>query len=92
EAFHYRTANTDALGWVLARASGKPVAQLLSERIWKKLWAEQDAYMTVDSTGTPFAGGGLNLGLRDLARFGEMIRNQGQYNGQQIVPKAAVAD
>lgn len=92
EAFHYRTANTDALGWVLARVSGKPVAQLLSERIWKKLGAEQDAYMTVDSTGTSFAGGGLNLGLRDLARFGEMIRNQGQYNGQQIVPKAAVAD
>lgn len=92
EAFHYRTANTDALGWVLARVSGKPVAQLLSERIWKKLGAEQDAYMTVDSTGTPFAGGGLNLGLRDLARFGEMIRNQGQYNGQQVVPKAAVAD
>lgn len=92
EAFHYRTPNTDALGWVLARVSGKSVAQLLSERIWSKLGAEQDAYMTVDSTGTPFAGGGLNAGLRDLARFGEMIRNDGQYNGQQIVPKAAVDD
>nr|WP_319528762.1 serine hydrolase [Pseudomonas laurentiana] len=92
EAFHYRTANTDALGWVLARVSGKTVAQLLSERIWSKLGAEQDAYMTVDSTGTPFAGGGLNAGLRDLARFGEMIRNEGQYNGQQVVPKAAVDD
>ncbi|MGE8064457.1 serine hydrolase domain-containing protein [Pseudomonas sp. NPDC089569] len=92
EAFHYRTANTDALGWVLARVTGKTVAQLLSERIWSKLGAEQDAYMTVDSTGTPFAGGGLNVGLRDLARFGEMIRNDGQYNGQQIVPKAAVDD
>ncbi|MEG1056247.1 MAG: serine hydrolase, partial [Janthinobacterium sp.] len=70
EAFHYRTANADALGWVVARVSGKTVAELLSERIWKKLGAEQDAYMTVDSTGTPFAGGGLNAGLRDLARFG----------------------
>lgn len=92
EAFHYRTANTDALGWVLARVSGKNVAQLLSERIWSKLGAEQDAYMTVDSTGTPFAGGGFNAGLRDLARFGEMIRNEGRYNGQQVVPKAAVDD
>lgn len=92
EAFHYRTANTDALGWVLARVSGKTVAQLLSERIWSKLGAEQDAYMTVDSTGTPFAGGGLNLGLRDLARFGDMVRNDGQYNGQQVIPKAAVDD
>lgn len=89
-SFHYRTANTDALGWVLARVSGKSVAQLLSERIWSKLGAEQDAYMTVDSTGTPFAGGGLNAGLRDLARFGDMVRNDGYYNGQQILPKAAI--
>ena len=92
EAFHYRTANSDALGWVLARVSGRSVAQLLSERIWQKLGAEQDAYMSVDSIGTPFAGGGLNLGLRDLARFGEMLRSQGRYNGQQILPESVVAD
>lgn len=91
-AFHYRTANTDALGWILARVSGRSVAQLLSERIWSRLGAEQDAYMSVDSIGTPFAGGGLNTGLRDLARFGEMIRNEGRYNGQQIVPRAAIQD
>ena len=92
EAFHYRTANTDALGWVLARVSGRNVAQLLSDRIWSKLGAEQDAYMSVDAIGTPFAGGGLNTGLRDLARFGEMVRNNGNYNGQQILPASVVAD
>lgn len=92
EAFHYRTANADALGWILARVSGRSIAQLLSERIWSKLGAEQDAYMSVDSIGTPFAGGGLSAGLRDLARFGEMIRNNGHYNGHQIVPQAVVAD
>lgn len=92
EAFHYRTANTDALGWILARATGKSVAQLLSERIWGPLGAERDAYMSVDSIGTPFAGGGLNTGLRDLARFGEMVRNNGTFNGRQVVPAAAVAD
>lgn len=92
EAFHYRTANTDALGWVLARVSGRNVAQLLSERIWARLGMEQDAYMTVDAIGTPFAGGGLNAGLRDLARFGEMVRNNGRYNGQQILPAAVVKD
>ena len=92
EAFHYRTVNTDALGWVLARVTGRSVAQLLSERIWRPLGAEQDGYMSVDSTGTPFAGGGLNTGLRDLARFGEMMRNDGRFNGRQIVPAAAVAD
>lgn len=92
EAFGYRTANTDALGWVLARVTGKTVAELLSERIWSRLGSEQDAYMSVDSIGTPFAGGGLNTGLRDLARFGEMMRNNGAFNGQQIIPAEAVAD
>ncbi|NNM11327.1 MAG: serine hydrolase [Pseudomonadales bacterium] len=92
EAFHYRTINTDALGWIIARATDKPLDQLLSARIWQKLGVEQDAYMNGDSIGTPFAGGGLSMGLRDLARFGEMIRNNGYYNGQQIIPAAAVAD
>ncbi len=92
EGFTYRTANTDALGWILARVTGRSVAQLLSERIWGPMGAEQDAYMSVDSIGTPFAGGGLSTGLRDLARFGEMIRNNGAFNGRQIVPAIAVAD
>ncbi|MES2024795.1 MAG: serine hydrolase [Pseudomonadota bacterium] len=92
EAFGYKTVNTDVLGWVIARVTGRNVAELLSERIWRRLGAEQDAYFTVDSIGTPFAGGGLNTGLRDLARFGEMMRNNGKFNGQQIVPKAVIDD
>lgn len=92
EAFGYKTVNTDVLGWVIARATGRNVAQLLSERIWSRLGSEQDAYFSVDSIGTPFAGGGLNTGLRDLALFGEMLRNNGRFNGQQIVPEAVVTD
>jgi CubicO group peptidase (beta-lactamase class C family) len=91
-AFSYKTVNTDVLGWIIARVTGRNVAQLLSERIWSRLGAEQDAYFTVDSIGTPFAGGGLNTGLRDLARFGEMMRNEGQFNGQQIVPRSVIDD
>lgn len=92
EAFHYRTANADALGWIIARVSGRSVAQLLSERIWSRLGAEQDAYISVDASGTPFAGGGMNAGLRDLARFGELMRNGGRHNGQQVIPQAVVDD
>ena len=92
DAFGYRTVNTDVLGWVIARVTGRSVSQLLSERIWRRLGAEQDAYFTVDSIGTPFAGGGLNTGLRDLTRFGEMLRNNGRFNGQQILPKSVVDD
>lgn len=91
-AFAYKTVNSDALGWVIRRVTGKSIGQVLSERIWSRLGAEQDAYFTVDSVGNEFAGGGLNAGLRDMARFGEMMRLGGRFNGQQIVPAAVVRD
>ena len=91
-AFGYKTVNTDVLGLVLRRVSGRSLSDLLSERIFSKLAPEQDAFFTVDSTGAEFAGGGLNVTLRDLARFGEMMRLDGRYNGTQIVPKAVVDD
>ncbi|MET2832711.1 serine hydrolase domain-containing protein [Mesorhizobium shangrilense] len=91
-AFGYKTINTDALGWIIARVTGKSVADLLSERIWSKMGAEQDGYYTVDSIGTPFAGGGLNAGLRDMARIGLLLLDDGVINGQRLVPEAAIAD
>jgi hypothetical protein len=75
EIFGYKTVNSDVLGWVIAKASGKSVLEILQERIWKKMGMEQDAYFQIDSLGTPFAGGGFNAGLRDLACFGQLILN-----------------
>lgn len=92
QAFGYKTVNTDVMGWIIARATGKSVADLLSERIWSRMGADHDAYYSVDVIGTPFAGGGLNASLRDIARFGELIRNDGFANGQQILPKSVVDD
>jgi CubicO group peptidase (beta-lactamase class C family) len=87
EAFGYRTINSDALGWILSRVTGKDLARLLSERIWSRMGAEQDGYMTVDAKGTPFAGGGLSAGLRDLGRIGLLMLNDGMINGQRLFPK-----
>lgn len=91
ERFIYRTVHTEVLGWVLRRATGKHVADLISERIWSKLGAEEDAYMLLDSKGTEWAGAGLNATLRDLGRFGEMMRMEGSFNGQQIVNSSVIA-
>ena len=92
EQFAYKTVNTDTLNAVLRRVTGQTLSNLLSERIFSRLGAEQDAYFTVDPTGAEFAGGGFSLTLRDLARFGETMRLDGRFNGQQIVPKAVVDD
>ncbi len=90
ESFGYKTINTDALGWIISRVTGKEVTELLSERIWNKMGAEQDAYMTVDAKGTPFAGGGLSAGLRDLGRVGLLMLNDGVINGERLFPKKVV--
>ena len=90
EAFGYRTINTDALGWIISRVTGKDLAHLLSERIWSRMGAEHDAYMTVDSKGTPFAGGGLSAGMRDLGRIGLLVLNGGKINGQRLFPQQVV--
>lgn len=92
KAFAYKTANAEVLAWIVRRVANRSLADLLSEAIWSRLGAEQDAYFMVDSIGTESGGGGLNTTLRDLARFGEMMRNRGRFNGQQIVPESVVAD
>jgi CubicO group peptidase (beta-lactamase class C family) len=91
DAFHYKTINTDVLGWIVSRVSGREITELLSERIWSRMGAEQDGYMTVDAKGVPFAGGGLSAGLRDLGRIGLLMLNEGEINGQRLFPSQVVA-
>ncbi|SDG23157.1 serine hydrolase [Rhodobacter capsulatus] len=90
EAFHYKTINSDMLGWILSRTTGKAVTDLASERLWRPMGAEQDAYQTVDGKGVPFAGGGISLGLRDAARLGLLMLNKGRINGEQVFPAQVV--
>ncbi len=91
-AFGYKTVNAEVLAWIVKRASGKSLADLLSERVWSKLGAEHDAYFAVDSVGTESGGGGLNTTPHDLARFGETMRNNGKLDGKQIIAESVVAD
>ena len=90
EAFHYKTINSDMLGWVISRVSGKSVTELASDRLWRRVGAEQDAYQTVDGLGVPFAGGGLTAGLRDLGRLGLLMLDEGVINGKRLFPDRVV--
>lgn len=92
QEFQYRTVHTEVLGWILRRVTGQNTAELFSERLWSKLGTEHDAYLLLDPHGTEWAGAGMNASLRDLARFGEMLRNEGRFNGQQIIPAAVLAE
>jgi hypothetical protein len=92
QVFAYKTVNTDVLAWIVRRVSGQSLSALLSTRIWQTMGAEEDAYYAVDRLGIESGGGGLNTTVRDLARFGEIMRNRGSFNGRQIVPASVVDD
>lgn len=92
EAFAYKTVNTDVMAWVMTRVTDRSFAELLHERLWAPLGCEEDAYVRIDPAGMPIAGGGLSASLRDLARFGELMRRQGEWNGQQLIPASVVFD
>ncbi len=90
--FHYVSPNSDLLGWIIERAGGDTVANLLSRHIWKPMGMAQDGLITLDRHGAPRTAGGICTSLADLARFGEMMRNKGRFNGAQIVPASWVND
>ena len=92
EAFGYRSVNTEVLGWLITRVTGAPVAEVLAARLWRRLGVEADAYLQVDALGTAAVAASLNTRLRDLARFGELLRQDGSCGGAQLVPAAVIAD
>lgn len=92
ETFHYVSTNTDTLGWVYERATGRALSDLLSEHLWQPMGAETDAYITLDAHGAMRAAGGICAAPRDLVRFGEIIRCRGVVDGRQVVPGTWIDD
>lgn len=92
KAFRYKTPDTEVIGLLLTKVTGKDIATLVSERLWAPMGAETDAYVLRDRQGTQLAGAGVNSTLRDLARLGELVRLEGRFNGRQILQPATVAE
>lgn len=92
KVFHYASINTDVLGWLIERASNQRFTDFMGQSVWSKLGAEHDAHLSVDYLGSPVANGGFVITLRDLARFGQLMLDDGYYNGTQIIPSGWVDD
>jgi CubicO group peptidase (beta-lactamase class C family) len=90
--FEYVSLNVNVLGWVMERATGTAVPELIRGEVWGKLGAEHEAYIGLDGAGSAQSEGGFCSSLRDLARFGLALCRDGAFNGNQVVPAAWVAD
>lgn len=85
--FRYQSVNTQFLGLIIERATGKKLSKYLQEKIWKPLGMEHDATWNVDSKKRKreFASAGLNAIPRDFAKLGQVYLSKGKWNGQQII-------
>src|SRR5215469_5015515 len=68
--FRYRSILTDVLGWVLEKAGGARLHDLIAQLVWQPMGAEFDAEITVDAHGNAMADDGVCATLRDMGRFG----------------------
>ena len=88
----YVSIDTHIVGMVARGATGRSLPDLLNEKVLRPLGLEGSPYYITDGYGVAFVLGGLNMSTRDYARFGAMIAQGGQWNGNQIVPAAWIAD
>jgi CubicO group peptidase (beta-lactamase class C family) len=84
--FKYSTGETHLLGVLVSSATRQSLAQYLSSKIWIPYGMEQTATWRLDRTGQEMAGCCLQMPLRDFARFGQFVLEDGRINGESIVP------
>jgi CubicO group peptidase (beta-lactamase class C family) len=91
EAWKYTSIDTHVIGMVARGATGRDVPDLMSEKLIVPLGLERTPLYLTDGVGVAFVLGGLNFTTRDYARFGQMILQNGMWQGQQIVPSDWIA-
>ena len=90
--FHYAGLNSELLGLVLTHATGMHPADYAATRIWSRIGTEAPASWVTDASGQETTYCCFNAVLRDWARFGMLLADDGAWEGQQIIPRQWVID
>jgi CubicO group peptidase (beta-lactamase class C family) len=88
----YKTSETNLVGVLVMAATGKPLADYLSEKIWRPYGMERDAEWMLDDIGHEQGGCCLAMTLRDYGRFGQFILDGARVDGRAIVPETWLAE
>ena len=83
----YSTGETNLVGTLVQRATQKPLATYLAEKVWGPAGMEQQATWLLSKTGQEIGGCCVQASPRDYARMGQFILNGAMVNGQSIVPE-----
>jgi len=89
----YKTGETDLIGILVTRATGKSLAQYLSEKIWQPYGMGTDALWLKDEVdGTEAGGSGVSATLADYARFGQFLLGGGIAAGKPVLAEGWLTD
>ncbi len=84
--FTYSTGEACIIGHLVRRATGKALAAYMAEKIWSRLGMEHDAIWVTDRSGAEVSGCCFSATLRDYARIGQFMLDEGRSNGRRILP------
>ncbi len=82
----YKTGETNLIGVLVTRATGKTLARYAEEKIWKPFGMERDLFWMIDAGGQDIGGCCISVSLRDYARIGQFVLGDGMAGGKRVVP------
>jgi CubicO group peptidase (beta-lactamase class C family) len=86
--WRHQDVDPQMLGLIVQRATGRPYAEYLSEKLWRPLGAG-DAWLWLDRTGGLVHANCCILARQgDWIRLGMLLAGDGLYAGEQVVPSA----
>src|SRR5205823_14886354 len=84
----YKSGDTQLLGLVLEKATGKSMSAYAAEKLWQPMGAEHAALWSTDHIGgTEKAYCCFNSNARDFARLGQLMLDSGRWQGNEIIPR-----
>ena len=84
--WQYNTGETNLIGVLVIKATGKPLADYLSEKIWQPYGMGNEAIWILNKGGWEIGGCCISSTLRDYALLGQFAAGEGKINGQSVVP------
>lgn len=89
--FSYRSGDSQILAFVIQSATGKSISDYATEKLWQPMQACRDAYWLLDKRGgDEKAFCCFHTTARELARFGKLLINRGNWNGKQIISESYI--
>lgn len=87
EKWVYKTGETNLIGILVSEATGKPLSEYLSEKIWAPFGMQQDATWLLNNANNEISGCCIQAATRDMARFGLFMLGGGQVDGSAVLPE-----